>query len=417
MKPFVSNCLKLVVIVLIVAAAFAGQTSISYGANASTTTSSTVPAFANTGTTVSSGGVEEPYIVQQVASTSNPSVVYQIVGAQIATRDVSGALKNYLYLFVNTAETFPLNTTGETAKDIITGYDTNNVYWNVQDPPSSEGGSTFCGTVGQDLDLGATSNTISEWQWSDLNYGCGHNQISYSGSYDGGGPSACYTYSSNQLRESVYVIIVNSATDSVYFVNGAELVEQNINGVASTTYVALLGNAQGRLVTSGDLKDCPELLNPSPTPSLRWYVRTPPVSGKISGATITGNFGITGTVGAGITKAPEDGSMVFEQFVDRSFQTGFIPNEGGPTDISIASSTNPVSGQTCQWPGTGCSSSSSTSTTSSTTTIGSSSSSSSTTTTTFTTTDSSSSNTTTTATQTLTTSPSTTTDSSNSTGV
>jgi len=366
--------MKIAIIALFVAVAFIVSASSAYGANPSTASgaasSSSVPNFQSTSNTVSSGGLEEPYILQQVASASNPNVVYQITGGQIAQRDVSGAYKNYLYLFINTGETFPVNATGQTVKDTVTGYSTNNFYWNVQSPPSSSGSTSFCATVGQDLDLGATSNTLSEWQWSDLNWGCERNQVSYGGSYDGGGPTACNTYSNNQLRESVYEIIVDTSSNSIYQVTGAVLIQQNNNGVASTTYVALVSGTQGRLNTSGDQKDCPVVSNPAVTPSLRWYVRTPPISGMIPGATITGNFGITGTVGAGIAKAPENGNMVFEQFVDKAFQTGYIPNQGAPTDVSILGSTDPVTGNACQWPGTGsCGSTSTTSSSSSSSSV------------------------------------------------
>lgn len=286
----------------------------------------------------------------QVALSSNPNEVFQIVGAQLAQREVSGAIKNYFYLFLNPEVTFAVNSTGEVAHADISGYSTNNLYWNIQSPPSSKGGTRVYETVGQDLDLGATSNTLSEWQWVDLNT-AGGSQISYTGSYDGGGPTACYTYSNNQLRESVYVILVDSSDNDVYIISGAELLQQSVNGMMSTTFIALVSTAQGKLVTSNDKSDCPEVVNPASTPSLRWYVRTPPVSGAIPGATITGNFGITGTLGCQVTKASENGNMEFLQFVDRTFQTGYIPNQAAPTDISIIESTNPVTDATAPWPG------------------------------------------------------------------
>src|SRR5208282_5414761 len=162
---------------------------------------------------------EEPYIIEQVASASNPNLVYQITGAQIAQRQVGGADKSYIYLYIDSGKTFPVNASGQVARVTVSGYNTNAMYWNAQSPPTS-GGSSFCATVGQDLDSGATSNTLSEWQWSDLNWGCGHNKLNYSGSYDGGGPSACYTYSNNQERESVYEMIVDSSSKAIYTVTG-----------------------------------------------------------------------------------------------------------------------------------------------------------------------------------------------------
>lgn len=335
-RTFKLSLAGVIIVIFIFMFSSLAQTSISFAATA--------------GQTVMSGGTEEPYIIQQVASSSNPNLVYQITGAQIAQRLAGGMYKSYIYVFINTRKTFAANTTGEVSRVLVSGYNTNNLYWNAQIPPTS-GSSSFCGTVGQDLDLGATSNMLSEWQWANMNWDCGRNKISYSGSYDGGGPTACYTYSNNQERESVYEIIVDASSMAVYQIVGAVLIQQKVNGVESSTFITLVSSSHGRLLTSGDNKDCPIVSNPSVMPSLRWYIRTPPVNGKIPGATITGNFGITGTLGEGVTKAPENGNMVFEQFVDRAFQTGYIPNHGGTTDISILLSTDPVSGATAPWPG------------------------------------------------------------------
>ncbi len=214
------SLLEIAVVALFVLSAFS-QISAAYAASPAAAPVMTVSV--NTGTSVTSGGVQEPYIIMQVASSSNPSVVYQVTGARLAQRVVGGAYKSYFYLYVNSGKTFAVNTTGEVAKDTISGYSTTNLYWNVQTPPNSGGSTSFYGTIGQDLDLGATSNTLSEWQWVDLNYGGGAKPISYTGSYDGGGPTACYVYSNNQMRESVYVIIVDSSSKTVYHITGAEL--------------------------------------------------------------------------------------------------------------------------------------------------------------------------------------------------
>ena len=135
------------------------------------------PVFAAAGgKSVNSNGAMEPYILSQVASASNPNQVYRITGAQLAQRLVSGAYKSYFYLYINTAQTFPVNTSDVVQKVTVSDYSTNNYYWNVQSGTSD--GSGFCGTVGQDLDLGATSNTLSEWQWSNPNWDCGRPQVS-----------------------------------------------------------------------------------------------------------------------------------------------------------------------------------------------------------------------------------------------
>lgn len=320
------------------------QLAASYGAN-SLVAHQSPP---GSGSTVTSGGAEEPYIIQQVASASNPNQVFQITGAQVAQRLIGGAFKNYLYLFVNTGKTFPVNTTGITSQVSQSGYNTNNIYWNVQTPPTN-GGTMEYATVGQDVDLGATSNTLSEWQWSNMNYVFGGrvSPISYTGSYDGGGPTACHVYSNGQMRHSVYVMIVDSNSHAAYTITGGVLIEQSINGVLSTTFIALVSGSQGRVSTTGDNVDCPQVSNPISSPSMRWYVRTPPTSG----VSPTGNFGITGTVGAGLAKAQTTNAIMLLQFVDRTFQTGFIPNQACATCVSVASSTDPVSGGSAIWPG------------------------------------------------------------------
>ncbi len=321
--------------------------------NESSQTSGNSNNFPSSATTVSSNGAVYPYVVQQVAFASNPGQVFQIIGGQIGEKIVSGNNKNYLYLFVNPGKTYALNTTSEIDKVQVSGYDTDNIYWNIQSPPGSESGTMNYGTIGQDLDTGATSNTLSEWQWTDLNYvfGGGVSHISYNGSYDGGGPTACNTYSGGQERHSVYVLIVNSATDQIYTITGGMLIQQKLNGVYSTTFVTLISSPRGRLSTGGDAMDCPEILNPSSTPSMRWYVRTPPTTG----VTTPGNFGITGSLGVELTTAQTTSALVLFQFVDRSFQTGYIPNKGCTSCISMMESTNPVTGNEAEWPGNGTS--------------------------------------------------------------
>ena len=368
--------------------------------------------FPDSGNTVSSTGIEEPFVVQQVALASNPNQVFQIEGGIIAQKYVTSDYKNYLYLFVNPADTFAVNTTGEVATAQLAGFDTNNIYWNVQSPPTGSGGSMNYGTIGQDLDTGATSNTLSEWQWSNLNYVFGGqiSQVTYSGSYDGGGPTACHTYSNGQERHSVYVMIVDAANDQVYTINGGILIQQSINGIQSTTFITLVGGTQGKLSTAQDTQDCPEIVNPTVTPSLRWYVRTPPTSG----VSTTGNFGITGTLGLQLNTASSTNALVLYQFVNRDFQTGFIPNEGCSSCISMAESTNPVDNTIAMWPGVGGGTSTTTTATSttsttisSTTTISSSSTASSSTTSTATSSRTQTSSSTTTSSQTTSTTAST----------
>jgi len=326
--------------------------------------------FPDSSNIVSSQGLEEPYVLQQVAFASNPNQVLQITGGQIAEKIITSDNKNYLYLFVNTAKSFAVNTTDVVATAQISGFSTNNIYWNVQTPPTT-GSSVNFGTIGQDLDTGATSNTLSEWQWADLNYVFGGRvqHVNYGGSYDFGGPSMCNTYSGGQERHSVYVMIADSSTRAVYTITGGELIEQNLNGLMATTFITYISGTQGRLSTAADANDCPIVQNPTVTPSLRWYVRTPPTSG----VSTPGNFGITGNLGVELTHATTTDALVLYQFVDRNFQTGFIPNQGCSSCVSMMYSTNPVDGATGVWPGTGVvtsttSSSSSSTTASSTTT-------------------------------------------------
>lgn len=344
-----------------------GHRSTSTGSGNQSNNSNAELSFPDSSNTVSSGGLEEPYVLQQIAFASNPNQVFQIMGGQIAQKIVTGDNKNYIYLFINTAKTFEVNTSNTIATAQISGFDTNNIYWNIQSPPTNGNTMNF-GTIGQDLDTGATSNTLSEWQWSDLNYVFGgHVQpINYGGSYDFGGPSFCNTYSGGQERHSVYVMIANANSHAVYTITGGELVEQNVGGEMATTFITLISGTQGQLSTAADAKDCPEVLNPSVTPSLRWYVRTPPTSN----VSTPGNFGITGTLGVELTHSSSTNALVLFQFVDRSFQTGFIPNQGCTSCVTMLASTNPVDGEVCMWPGAGqCSTTTSSTSTSSTTTI------------------------------------------------
>ena len=314
-----------------------------------TTTTTTTESFPSTGNVVSSGGVEEPYVIQQVALASDPGQVFQVMGAQIAQKVVTGDIKNYFYLFVNPSETFPVNASSIEATAQVSGFDTNNIYWNIQSPPNSGGGTLNYGTVGEDLDTGATSNTLSEWQWTNMNYVFGGHvsTINYNGSYDGGGPTACNVYSDGQQRHSVYVMVVDSQTNQVYTITGGKLIQQNVGGLQSTVFETFVSGTQGQLSTAMDNKDCPEILNPAVTPSLRWYVRTPPTSG----VSPTGNFGITGNLGLELTTSSSTNALVLFQFINRSFQTGYIPNIACPSCVTISDSTNPVTGQEAAWPG------------------------------------------------------------------
>ena len=329
----------------------------------STSTTTKTTTVTSTTTSTSSGGksgqvlsgIEEPYVWQEVALASNPSKVFQVVGGIVAQKVVGSAYKNYFYLYLNPSITFNLNTTGETSVATTSGYSTSNVYWNVQTPATGNdgSGSQNYATVGQDLDLGATSNTLSEWQWSNMNYvfSGSVSKVSYTGSYDGGGPTACHVYSNNQERHSVYELFIQTGTTNEYTITGGELIQQTINGVESTTFVVLVSTTHSANFESGDVTDCAEVLNPISGPALRWYVRTPPVSGNITGATLTGNFGITGTMGAAMVPAATTNALIFEQFVNRTFQTGYIPNQGCATCISILGSQDPVSGNSANWPG------------------------------------------------------------------
>jgi len=66
-------------------------------------------------------GIESPAAwksltwIQQVALALNPSHVFQITDAQIAETVVTSDDKNYFHLFLNTVNTFAVNTAGEVA--------------------------------------------------------------------------------------------------------------------------------------------------------------------------------------------------------------------------------------------------------------------------------------------------------------
>lgn len=276
-------------------------------------------ALAATVQSVSSLGQEQEPILTEVALNSNTHQVFQVTGAQIVLRDVGGAYKNYIYLFVNPGQTFGVNTTGLVQNQTLTGQNTNNIYWNAQTPLSSGGGTVGYGTVGQDLD--PANNTLSLWQWANPNYVFGGRitTIPQTGSYDGGGPSFCSTYSNGQERHSVYMMIVNSASNKVYTMSGAELLEQSNGGVTSTTLVVFVNSTPSGGVGPAT-QTCPQVANPRDTPYLRWFVRSPPTNTGIAG-----NFAVIGTVGAQLGVATNTHAIKLLQFINRAWETGYMP--------------------------------------------------------------------------------------------
>ncbi|MGH2638152.1 MAG: hypothetical protein ACRDF4_02535, partial [Rhabdochlamydiaceae bacterium] len=224
----------------------------------------------------------------------------------------------------------------------LTGQNTNNIYWNAQTAPTSSGRTYDYGTVGQDLD--PANGSLSLWQWANPNYVFGPSQTSIpqTGSYDGGGPSFCSTYSQGQERHSVYMMIVNSATNRVYTMSGAELLEQSNAGVTSTTFVVYVNPA-----TAGgagpSTQSCPVVSNPRDTPYLRWFIRSPPTTEGISG-----NFAVIGTVGAQLNVATNTHAIQLFQFIDRTYETGYMPPAMCPTCVvpNLGSSSTTLSSST-----------------------------------------------------------------------
>lgn len=258
---------------------------------------------------VNSAGVEQGPVLVYVALTGHPTSVFRIQGASIQLRNVNGALKNYFLLAINESQTFNLNLTDTIQTGFLGGFNTNNLYWNVRQPG---GRYLVYHTVGQDLDT--ANGSLSLWQWV-------HMSISQNGSFDGGGPSACSTYSNGQLRMSVYMLITNIGQTRSYTINEAHLYEEQVGNQTVSVLVVGIASGAPRNGVGRSGTACPFVSNPIDGPFLRWFVRSPPV---VHG----GNFGVVSTVGMGLDH-PATKAIQFLQFVDENHISGFM--QAGPT--------------------------------------------------------------------------------------
>ncbi|MFI5450484.1 MAG: hypothetical protein ACHQ03_12050, partial [Candidatus Bathyarchaeia archaeon] len=58
---------------------------------------------------VTSQGHEQSFVMMEIAAANDPLHVFQITGGQLNLNNVSGGLRNYITVFINTSETFDFN--------------------------------------------------------------------------------------------------------------------------------------------------------------------------------------------------------------------------------------------------------------------------------------------------------------------
>ncbi|MHB8565936.1 MAG: hypothetical protein ACYC7D_03165 [Nitrososphaerales archaeon] len=292
-------------------------TSISWAINSQSQTNS-----------VSSNGINESMILMEVVPYSSsyqvgqPIQAYTISGAQILC--LLGSSKTYcqqwIRVFIDaSAPTFTVNQSNAISKLMVV-QKSPTVYWDVT-PPNS---STQYGTVGQDLDT--ANNTLSEWQWANPNHlnsgGWPSPPASMTGSFDGGSPSACSVNSGGSFHISDYTMIIDQNTGMQIRVMGAELIQSQWGSVRSATVALIFVNLGDEFPIQNhgpQLQSCPEVMSPTLSPQLRWFVREPPTNFIRSG-----DFGVMATIGAGLKTTTTDQVM---QFANIYSVSGYMPSE------------------------------------------------------------------------------------------
>jgi hypothetical protein len=265
-------------------------------------------AGAASGCSVSSGGQEQEYLYTAAVSSTNHQLAFDITGARIVQDIVQGSNKVYLFVYVNTASTSQLSSSGTTST-CSTNYSrvTNNVYWDVQDGAA---GRTL-GTVGGDVAYDSASGLLLVNQYVDKNHYPGQNAGIHPQSSSG---PACQIDTKGQERSSIYMVFVNPSTQRSYVLSGSSLVEKSVGGVTSTyLYVYLTSNPMN-INWSGMSKGCSVSLSSS-TYYFEWSARAPPPNNSVPG-----NYRIYGTTGGDLGVFGSTSAGVCDQFVDPNYQ-------------------------------------------------------------------------------------------------
>ena len=293
--------------------------------------SATSSSFAASGSgqanSVSSSGTNESMVLMEVVPynstyhTGQPIQAYTISGAQILCLLGSGkgSCQQWIRVFINAKESkFNVNQTNAISEFMVSQRSPT-VYWDVT-PPNSP---TQFGTVGQDLDT--ANGTLSEWQWIDPNHlnsgGWPNPRATTSGSFDGGGPGGCSVNSGGTFHISDYTMIIDQNTGKQIRVMGAELIQTQWGSQYATTALIFVNlRDEFPIQNHGSQQQyCPEVMSPTLSPQLRWFVREPPTNFIHSG-----NFGVIPTIGAGLQTST---TVQLLQFANIYGVNGYMPRQ------------------------------------------------------------------------------------------
>ncbi len=291
--------------------------------------------FASSGpVSVSSYGTNQSMMLMEVVPysstyhTGQPISAYTISGAmpECLKPSTSSYCQEWFQIFIDpdSGYMFPVNQTNVKA-EVSISQKSPTIYYDISLP----GTTTTFGTVGQDTDT--PNGTLSEWQWIDPNHvnsGSRPNPAaSTSGSFNGGGPAGCSTNSGGSYHISDYTVVTDQDTGLQVRVMGIELITSQFGSSYSLTALVFVNvndqfNAFANDLHGTNVFNCGEVMAPSISPQLRWFVREPPVAGAPGSFSIHGNFGVIPTQGASLLSTTTD--QLF-QGVNIYGVSGFMP--------------------------------------------------------------------------------------------
>lgn len=290
---------------------------------------------------VSSYGTIQSMLLVEVVPYSS---TYQM-GQPISAYTISGALpqcllatgksycQEWFQIFINPkASMFAVNQTN-VVEHVSVNQKSPTLYYDIAVP----GTTTTFGTIGQDTDT--ANGTLSEWQWINPNHYDGGGKpnplASTSGSFDGGGPAGCSTNSGGSYHISDYTVVTDQNTGLQVRIMGVELIVSQFGSAYSLTALVFVNtndefNAFANGLHGTDTFNCGEVMAPSPSPQLRWFVREAPVAGALGSFSIHGNFGVISTEGASLQTTTTDQLL---QDVNVYSVSGYMPAGICPTCV------------------------------------------------------------------------------------
>jgi hypothetical protein len=237
-------------------------------------------------------------------SAKNHLQAYAITGATVFRNVVGSADKVYLFVYIHTTTTLPINTAG-TVKTCTTmlNRQTDNMYW---DASNGIGGRTVA-TVGGDLVPDTSSGQMLFDQYVNINAHPGQTPRIQAPS----SVPSCYVTTGGQNRNSVYMIFVDDTNKQhAYIISGSSIAQISVRGVQSTAFYVYLSSQEVGVGTGPGSGSCSMSLSHG-MPSFEWAVRAPP----------SGNYKIYGTLG-GDCPQPNGGTIagLIDQYVDGKYQ-------------------------------------------------------------------------------------------------